>query len=115
MDLIVAHKKMIRKAFLLVPCHRIPERCFHIKGSPMPICSRCISILLGYLFIPAVFFFNVPLWLGVLFQLPMIVDGYTQLKGLRVSNNTLRTITGLISGLGLSVIIVALVRLFLAF
>ncbi|AJD93641.1 hypothetical protein JMA_43240 (plasmid) [Jeotgalibacillus malaysiensis] len=33
----------------------------------------------------------------------MLVDGITQLKGWRTSTNTLRTVTGLMSGIGLSI------------
>jgi uncharacterized membrane protein len=67
-------------------------------------------MLIGYVFIPVLFAFNIPLWVGVILQLPMVVDGYTQLKGWRTSNNILRMITGLISGFGLSVGIVEAVR-----
>ncbi|WP_180953829.1 DUF2085 domain-containing protein [Bacillus sp. M6-12] len=108
-------KKAIRELFLYVPCHRKPERCYHIKGKPMPICSRCLSILLGYLFIPFLFFVDIPFWVGILLQFPMVLDGYTQLKGWRMSNNFLRTMTGLISGFGLSVGIVEVVRLLISF
>ncbi len=31
-------------------CHQIPERCFHVAGSPMPICTRCFGMLLGLCF-----------------------------------------------------------------
>jgi uncharacterized membrane protein len=109
-DLTATLKKGVREFFLLVPCHRKPERCLHIKGKPMPICARCFSILIGYLFIPLLFFAAIPFWIGVLLQIPMLIDGFTQRKGLRTSNNTLRSITGLISGFGLSVGIVEAVR-----
>lgn len=107
---VVALKRVTTKALLTVPCHRKHERCFYIKGKPMPICSRCLSILVGYGFIPLLFAFHIPLWVGIVLQFPMVIDGYTQLKGWRTSNNTLRMITGLISGFGLSVGIVEAVR-----
>ncbi|MEA3322494.1 MAG: DUF2085 domain-containing protein [Bacillota bacterium] len=95
------------------PCHRKKERSLVIRGKQFPMCYRCMSILLGYLAV-------VPLlWLaadvsfiklfvvGVLLNFPMVIDGYTQLRGWRVSNNFLRSLTGLISGMGMSCIIVA--------
>jgi uncharacterized membrane protein len=42
-----------------------------------------------------------PLWLFVLFLLPMAVDGLSQLLGLRESNWPLRTVSGAIFGLGI--------------
>ncbi|MGA9174239.1 MAG: DUF2085 domain-containing protein [Thermoactinomyces sp.] len=92
-----------------VPCHRRPDRCLRIKGKPMPICARCFSILLGYWLIPVFFFLPVrlPWYLGVLSQIPMLVDGFTQKWGWRESNNLLRVITGLLSGSGLALLAVA--------
>lgn len=108
-------KDLPYRFFRTVPCHRKPERCYHIKGSPMPICSRCLSILLGYLFIPLIFLLpiDIPFYWGFICQIPMFIDGYTQLKKWRTSNNILRTITGLISGFGMSVLIVKGVKFIL--
>ncbi len=90
----------------IVPCHRIPERCLHIKGKPMPICARCFAILLGYLFVPiAMVFTSIPLWLPILLSIPMLVDGFTQKWHWRRSNNFLRFTTGLIFGIGQSMFI----------
>ena len=86
-----------------VPCHRKEERCFCVNGEPMPICSRCLSILIGILTVPLFLIYPIPLIAGVLLQIPMLWDGFTQLKGLRKSNNFLRCITGLGSGIGLAI------------
>ena len=63
-----------------------------------------MSILLGYLAVPILFFLPVPipLWLGVILQFPMVIDGVTQKLEWRESNNVLRVLTGGISGIGLS-------------
>lgn len=36
----------------LIPCHCIPERCFHFKGKPMRLCARCFAMMLGYRYTP---------------------------------------------------------------
>lgn len=91
-----------------VPCHRMKSRSYVIFGRQFPICARCTSILLGYLTVPLLFYLHVrlPLILGIAFNIPMVLDGYTQLKKLRTSNNFLRTMTGLLSGFGQAIIIV---------
>ncbi|MBS7529267.1 DUF2085 domain-containing protein [Hazenella sp. IB182353] len=91
-----------------VPCHRKVERSIQLRGQTFPLCARCMSILLGYVSIPVfVFIPNSFSWLwGVILQLPLLVDGFTQLWGWRESNNRLRVITGLLSGIGLSFIVV---------
>ncbi|TDK56220.1 DUF2085 domain-containing protein [Bacillus salipaludis] len=93
-----------------VPCHRRKDRTICINGKYLPICSRCMSILLGYLFlIPLLLFhIHVAFWLGMVLNIPMVVDGYTQWKRWRTSNNTLRVITGLSTGIGQSMIIIFL-------
>lgn len=92
----------------LVPCHRKPTRCLHIHGKPMLICARCFSILLGYSFVPILLLIpiSIPWWVGFIAQIPTMIDGFTQLWGWRESNNFFRVMTGLISGFGLSVLIV---------
>ena len=104
-------KEALSSLAQFVPCHRKPERCLKYKGKPMLICARCFSMLLGYLFIPVLFLLPFPYWLGFVFQLPMMIDGYTQYKKMRISNNFLRVTTGLTSGIGLSMIIVSFVRI----
>lgn len=93
-----------------VPCHRRPDRSIHIKGKVFPICARCMAILLGYMFvIPLLFIsFQMPLYVGILLNIPMVVDGYTQLKKWRKSNNALRILTGLLSGMGFSIMVVSI-------
>jgi uncharacterized membrane protein len=67
-----------------------------------------MSILLGYLWIPILFLlpFQVPGWVGIPLQLPMLLDGGTQALGWRTSNNFLRVLTGFLSGFGLSILAV---------
>lgn len=92
-----------------IPCHRLPERSLHINGKPLPLCARCMAILLGYGFLPVLFELAFPLWFGLLFQLPMLVDGLTQYGKWRESSNLLRVTTGLLSGVGQCIVIVSIV------
>ncbi|MFS0779399.1 DUF2085 domain-containing protein [Neobacillus sp. 3P2-tot-E-2] len=100
----------------IVPCHRMKSRSLTIKGYTLPICARCTGILLGYLFFPFLFVFDLslPLWLGILLNFPMVLDGWTQKRNIRMSNNTLRLSTGIVSGLGQSIIIVSLSQSFIS-
>ncbi|MDF2854432.1 MAG: hypothetical protein K0Q87_283 [Neobacillus sp.] len=92
----------------LVPCHRMKSRSITINGYTLPLCARCTGILTGYLFFPLIMALdmNFPLWLGIVFNLPMVIDGWTQNRKFRMSNNPLRFSTGILSGLGQSMIIV---------
>lgn len=94
----------------IVPCHRMKTRSLTIKGHTLPLCARCTGILLGYLFFPFLLIIelNLPLWLGIILNLPMVLDGWTQKRKLRMSNNPLRVSTGIISGLGQSILIVSI-------
>lgn len=94
--------------FRMVPCHRKKERCLCIQGEAMPICARCLFILIGMLTVPFFLFSPLPLMIGVALQVPMVLDGWTQLKGWRKSSNGLRMTTGLTSGIGLAIGITAL-------
>lgn len=91
-----------------VPCHRLESRSIKIFGKQIPVCARCGAILLGYLAIPFLFIgqIHIPIFIGVLLNLPMMIDGYTQKWKWRTSNNFLRVTTGLLSGFGMSALIV---------
>lgn len=53
-----------------------------------------------------------PWWQGVIIclglNLPLVLDGGTQAFGMRTSTNLLRSVTGLLSGIGLSVFITSM-------
>lgn len=111
----VPHKGILYRLLMEVPCHRKSERCHHINGKAMPICARCLAMLSGLLFIPLFLFLHIPFAFALLMQVPMLIDGITQRKGWRVSTNALRSITGLVSGLGLAVGITATFRFIIQF
>ena len=99
---------------LNIICHRKPERSFFIKGYQFPVCARCTGFytsLILYFTYTYNFFVDYNLYLlsfAILLLFPSAIDGLTQLKGYRESNNTLRFITGLLGGLGLGILIKAL-------
>ncbi len=87
-------------------CHQLPSRSYFIFGQQVAYCHRDAAIYVT-LFVATILFAFVrhrikPLpWQGyVAFIAPMAVDGVTQLFGLRTSNWQLRTITGVLFGLG---------------
>lgn len=87
-------------------CHQRPERSFTLFGEQMALCHRMTAIYvasfvagLGYAIVrnrlPALSFRGL-IWLSV----PMAIDGFTQLFGLRESTWELRLITGSLFAFG---------------
>lgn len=86
--------------FYGLTCHQLPERSFFVFGQKMCYCQRCCAIYSGFfvfgLLFPLVTRWVRPLrwrWMFLLW-LPMALDGFTQLFGLRESTWELRVITG---------------------
>ncbi len=87
-------------------CHQTADRSFFLFGHKLAVCTRCFGIYLGTL-ISALLYplmkkidnteFPKIYWL-VPALLPLVIDGGTQLIGLRESTNLLRVITGFIAG-----------------
>ena len=87
-------------------CGQVPSHSYYLLGYQFALCARNLAIY-GSLFVGSLLFRAVrgrlhalawPLWL--LTMTPMALDGFTQLFGLRESNWELRTLTGVIFGLG---------------
>lgn len=102
--------KMMQNKEML--CHRKRERCYSfMRDKEWRICTRCLCINIGIALFPLVLYivkqWDVSLFLlmvlSIVMQAPMIIDGMTQKFKKRKSNNFLRTVTGLISGIGLSI------------
>lgn len=94
-------------------CHRIPERTFKIGKWHFPVCSRCTGIYIGaFSYFIFVMFFSVQytlfiISLALVMIIPCFIDGFTQLNGIRKSNNQIRFFSGLIAGLGLGILMKA--------
>lgn len=103
-------RQILKNILNLNLCHEKPERCLNIFGKTTPICARCLGMLIGvYIFTPIFFvyflyesinFYHYILVPILLF--PGFIDGFTQLMGVRISNNLLRLITGIFMGIGIS-------------
>ena len=94
----------IIRAYSLV-CHQMPERSYFLFGYPMAFCERDTAIyasmaLTGLLW--ARFRRRIPRlhWsLFLLLILPMALDGFSQLAGVRESTWQLRTLSGGLFGM----------------
>lgn len=89
-------------------CHQRPDRSFFLWGHQLACCQRCTAIygslfLFGLLFVPLRGRLRRPSWLLIgLLSLPLVLDGFTQLAGLRESTPALRVLTGLLVALAIS-------------
>ncbi|RAP44578.1 MAG: hypothetical protein BZ135_08030 [Methanosphaera sp. rholeuAM6] len=96
--------------FLKYLCHQRPDRSFFFRGHQFPLCARCTGFLVGtvtycvYSFLVPICYTYELLFVSILIQLPYIIDGTTQILGLRESNNALRFITGFIGAFGLIIL-----------
>jgi uncharacterized membrane protein len=97
----------IDRVFSLV-CAQEPNHTFHVLGRPMACCERCLAIYCG-LFIFGLAFGLMRKTLrpastdlAVVLSGPMLVDGASQLAGLRQSDWALRLITGSLFALALA-------------
>ncbi len=99
-------------------CHRKRERTLKfMRNKRYRICSRCLMMYIGIGIFPLTYYIThsmsvlILILIMVITQIPLLVDGFTQYKKLRVSNNYLRSLTGLVSGVGLSLIVVVVLRI----
>ena len=100
-------------------CHRRKDRSFSYKGYYFPVCARCTGLHISFLVcfcLMMVFQFHYTtniILISFLLLVPTGVDGFTQLFKLRESNNYLRLVTGLLSGVGIAILMkVSVLNLF---
>ena len=98
-------------------CHQIPDRCFCVRGKPMPFCSRCLGCSIGHILSFVLFLFGyLPSFLvAVILIIPLGIDWSIQRFLGIVSNNYRRLITGILGGLGVGVIIWKSIELVVAY
>lgn len=90
-------------------CHRLPSRSFRVRNRQFQVCARCTGIFTGATTAPLLFFAH-PLGMSILLVAIVLnlVDGGTQLLGLRESNNGFRMLFGVLFGLGLILLFINL-------
>lgn len=87
---------------IIFGCHCRNDRSFYYHDQKFPICSRCTGELMGIIFaIGSHFFFNLSVSISVCLMIPMLIDGFLQLKTTYESTNIRRVITGFIFGYSL--------------
>lgn len=87
---------------IIFGCHCRDDRSFHYHGKKFPICARCTGELIGILVCCAYSFFRLPsAGTALLLLLPLIIDGFVQLKTTYESTNPRRAVTGFLFGYGL--------------
>ncbi len=116
-DETISRKEVFKKALILMLAHHPPEQYDHclmvgIGNHKIPLCARCTGIytgfalsyilftFLGILIKPDLFWLTIGFGLG----LTTIIEWVSQRLTPRVTNNKLRTGTGLLSGVGLTIV-----------
>jgi len=85
-------------------CHQLHERSLFFRGYQFPLCARCTGIFMGTITSMASFLMVLSFNIQLLFLLTVVsvvllgIDGIFQLKGIWVSTNPRRFITGILSG-----------------
>ena len=115
-------------------CHQLPERSFLVCGVPMPVCVRCLGLTIGTFLAAGVGFAILPRgdlleklrhyfflpnrtnpWILVavllMFAVPMILDGFSQIIFPYTSHELTRFATGLIFGYFRGCIILSILSL----
>ncbi len=87
---------------IIFGCHCRDDRSFYIGKEKFPICARCTGELVGIIVSIFSCFFYVPsVYVLILMMIPMLVDGFLQLKTKYTSNNAKRFVTGFLFGYAL--------------
>jgi uncharacterized membrane protein len=90
------------REFFFCICHHIKERTLPFFGVERYLCARCLGVLLGMILGLVLYLagIKIPLLVSLLFIIPLIIDGFTQLFEWRMSNNGLRLVTGILFSFG---------------
>ena len=81
----------------VIHCHQRADRSFFLRGRQVPVCARCLGLLLGVTLVPL---YCPDLRLAAALIAVMLLDGSTQALHLRESRNWLRFLTGIGFSLG---------------
>ena len=91
---------------IIFGCHCRADRSFFYKGKQFPICARCTGELVGILLVVLLgWIWTPPVWVSIVLLTPMLIDGFAQSLTKYESKNHRRFLTGLLFGIGLSVLV----------
>jgi uncharacterized membrane protein len=93
---------------IIVGCHQRSDRSCSFRGRQVPLCCRCLGMIVGSAFAPLLRVTSLATC-GILL-LPLLADGLTQMLGLRVSSNWLRMLTGMLFGVGTLNLFISIAR-----
>lgn len=97
-------------------CNEKPDAAPHIGKFCFPVCWRCfaliISILATYLVAHVLLNIVFLLWISILMICPTVIDGIAQYIFGILSNNPRRCLTGIISGVGITMTILHIPQFF---
>jgi uncharacterized membrane protein len=84
-------------------CHRQEDRCLKIFGHTSFLCARCTGLCIGAILSIFVLYTKItlPFFLIGILCLPLLIDGFSQMSGMRKSNNALRFFTGVLFAVGM--------------
>ncbi len=95
----------------LLHCHQMPERSFFCKGYQLPVCARCLGVIIGHIIaIILILFIDIPLLIGIGFCVIMFVDWLLQYLNIMESTNIRRLITGIFGGMGVIIVSIWLLK-----
>jgi len=102
-------------------CHQLPDRSFHVDGSQLPVCARCLGIYAGVTVVaslgcvawvrellrrwPAARF----RWIAAIAALPTVVTVAAEWGGVWATSNPVRAIAGASLGMGAALVVVGAV------
>ncbi|MDD1772070.1 MAG: DUF2085 domain-containing protein [Methanomassiliicoccales archaeon] len=87
-----------------VNCHQQADRSFYLNGNQIPVCARDLGLFAGAAIGLGIYMImrkQVPWLLLALLLAPMALDGGLQTISSYESDNTVRTITGMVAGLAI--------------
>ena len=92
-----------QQSFIFCICHRKKERSIPFFGLEKYFCSRCLGVILGAIcgVCLRILGFSISIIAMIALLLPLLLDGISQAIKIRTSNNTIRLITGYLSGIGI--------------
>jgi len=98
---------LFNRDFDLCFCHRRPDRSFLFYRNKPVLCARCTGIFIGIVLGFALRLSGIlsnP-WYGIIFLIPLVIDGTIQFFWRYESTNLRRCITGILFGIGIILVI----------